>query len=136
MKKIFLIVFSLIILSSCGSQKQVTEKLSEHIELMDNEKLLLAARANYQAKLFAQPGRLFLTNQRVYFRTSKWATKKFEFSLQFSDIAEVKKTGYNLKLGLGASLNSFKIILKDDTKRIFVTGRKKSWISGVTKLIK
>jgi len=136
MKKIFLIVFSLIILSSCGSQKQVTEKLSKHIELMDNEKLLLAARANYQAKLFAQPGRLFLTNQRVYFRTSKLATKKFEFSLQFSDIAEVKKTGYNFKLGLGASLNSFKIILNDDTKRIFVTGRKKSWISGVTKLIK
>ena len=129
-------MFSLIILSSCGSQKQVTEKLSKHIELMDNEKLLLAARANYQAKLFAQPGRLFLTNQRVYFRTSKLATKKFEFSLQFSDIAEVKKTGYNFKLGLGASLNSFKIILNDDTKRIFVTGRKKSWISGVTKLIK
>jgi hypothetical protein len=135
MKNLFLITFSLILLFSCGSQQQVTEKLSKHIELMDNEKLLLAAKANYQAKLFAQPGRLFLTNQRVYFRTSKLATKKFEFSLQFNDMAEVKKAGYNFKLGT-ASINAFKIILKDDTKKIFVTGKKKSWISGINKFIK
>ena len=102
---------------------------------MDNEKLLLAARANYQSKIFAQPGRLFLTNKRVYFKTSKLATKKLEFSLQFNDMAEVKKLGYNFKLG-AASVNAFKIILKDDTKKIFVTSKKKSWISGINKFLK
>jgi len=134
MKKI-LFVFALTILYSCGTQKGTAEKFSNNIELRQDEEILLSARANYQAKLFAQPGRLFLTNQRMYFRTSKLATKKFEFSLLFSDMNEVRKTGYNFKLGLGASLNSFTIILKDDTKKIFVTGKRKEWISEINKSI-
>ena len=45
-----------------------------------------------------------------YSKTSKLATKKFEFSLQFNDMAEVKKTGYNFTLGT-ASINAFKIMI-------------------------
>jgi hypothetical protein len=135
MKKIFLILFSIILLSSCGSQKKITEKHSKHIELMDNEEILLAARASYAAKIFAQPGRLFLTNQRVYFRTSKLASKKFEFSFQFNDISEVKKSGFNFTLGAVASVKAFKIILKDDTKKVFSINKKKSWITGINKFI-
>ena len=94
----------------------------------------MAARANYLGKLFAQPGRLFLTDKRIYFKTSKLATKKQDFSVEFSNVSGVKKVGYNLKLGT-ASINAFKLNLKDDTKKIFVTRKKKRWISEINKLL-
>ena len=49
-------------------------------------------------------------------------------------LPRVKKAGYNLKLGT-ASINAFKLNLKDDTKRIFVTPKKKRWISEINKLL-
>jgi len=134
MNKILVVLFASIMLFSCANQKAITQKHADHIELMENEELLMAARAQYLGKFFTQPGRLFLTNKRIYFRTSKLATKKQDFSIEFSDISEVKKVGYNLKLGT-ASINAFKLNFKNDTKKIFVTGKKKRWISEINKLV-
>ena len=134
MNKILVVLFASMMLFSCANQKAITQKHADHIDLMENEELLMAVRAQYLGKLFTQPGRLFLTNKRIYFRTSKLATKKQDFSVYFNDVSEVKKAGYNLKLGT-ASINAFKLNLKDDTKIIFVTPKKKRWISEINKLL-
>ena len=61
------------------------------IKLNDGEKIILKKRGNYLAKVFSQPGKAYVTNERFYFITTKLATKEFEHSMPISNIKSVSK---------------------------------------------
>jgi len=104
------------------------------IKLNDGEKIILEKRGNYLAKVFSQPGKAYVTNERFYFITTKLATKKFEHSIPVSNIKSVSKTKYNLKLGI-ASANAITLTLKNGEEMIFVVPKRKKWIAVINKLI-
>lgn len=54
MNKILVVLFASIMLFSCTNQKAITQKHADHIELMENEELLMSARAQYLGKLHNQ----------------------------------------------------------------------------------
>ena len=104
------------------------------IKLNDGEKIILDKRGSYLAKVFSQPGKVYVTNERFYFITTKLATKKFEHSIPISNIKSVSKTKYNLKLGVG-SANAITLTLKNGQEMIFVVPKRKKWIAAINKLI-
>ena len=104
------------------------------IKLNDGEKIILDKRGSYLANVFSQPGKVYVTNKRFYFITTKLATKKFEHSIPISNIKSVSKRKYNLKLGVG-SANAITLTLKNGQEMIFVVPKRKKWIAAINKLI-
>ena len=98
-------------------------------------KIIKKGRANYQANVFQQPGRAYVTNQRFYFVTSKLATKRHVLSFELQEIKSIEKGGASFKGGLAAAINSIKIFLNNGDKHIFQVGKRKKWIKEVNDLI-
>jgi len=106
------------------------------IELREGEEIIKKGRANYQAKLFNQPGRAYITNQRFYFVTSKLATKRKVLSFELDEIKSIDKGKVSLKGGLAAAINTIKIVLNNEDKYVFTVSGRKKWIKEMTPLLK
>ena len=109
------------------------------IELRADEEFLMQDNFSQAlGKVFLQPGKSYLTNQRFYFTTRKkaLATKHFNKSFEYDEILKIKKVIYNLKLGIN-SIDAYKIILKNGEKHVFTVseiGLRRKWISKIEQL--
>ena len=101
------------------------------IELLDGENIVMECRGSYVGDFFAQPGRVYLTDQRMYFITTKLATKRYEHSILLGDIESVVKTSLNVKLGAIGSASAITVKLKSGPKLIFQVKKRKVWIPAI-----
>ena len=105
------------------------------IELRKDEKIIKEGKASFQAKLFNQPGRAYITNQRFYFVPSKLTNKRKVLSFEINEIKSVNKGGASFKGGLAAAMNTIKMTLNNEKKYIFIVNRRKKWIEEMTPLL-
>ncbi len=98
------------------------------IELREGESILFETGANHFRGAEAVGGKLYLTNQRVVFKSHSFNFHNEAFSLELHDLEQV-----NLHKTLGMLPNGLTISLKDNRKEKFVVQQPKEWIRMFSK---
>ncbi len=98
------------------------------IELREGESILFETGANHFRGAEAVGGKLYLTNQRVVFKSHSFNFHNEAFSLELHDLEQV-----NLHKTLGMLPNGLTITLKDNRKEKFVVQQPKEWIRMFSK---
>jgi hypothetical protein len=96
------------------------------LELRDNESIVKKKSANHLVGNEFVGGKLYLTNQRVVFKSHRLNINNHQISFELTKIQGAVKS----KL-----LNGMIIILKDGEKKPFVVWGRKKWINEINNLI-
>ena len=98
-----------------------------HIQLNPGEEVIYVRRANYHSGTSpTHPGRLYLTNQRVYFITTAMAFQKFEFDWSLEEIDSVYPNCVASRTSTTAK--RLCVVLKSGMQTQFVAWHSKTWL--------
>lgn len=97
-----------------------------HIELQNNENILKEGLANHKVKYESVGGKLFLTTQRLVFKTHKVNMQKHIFELELNKIKDCNK--YKT---LGIISNGLIINTNNNEKERFVVNKPNDWIKVI-----
>ena len=101
-------------------------KNNKDIELRKNESIIKKKAANHLVGNEFVGGKLYLTNQRVVFKSHKLNFNNHQISFELNDIQNVVKSQL---------FNGMIIILKNGKEAPFVIWKRKKWINEITNLI-
>ena len=136
MKKILLIILCaplMLLLNSCGTQKESTKEHSNNIQLIANEKIIKSGPANFQKGIEQVGGKLYLTNDRIIFESHKLNFQSGTTQIKLEDISSVKKSWTKFLGFIPLTPNSIKISTKEAEKFRFVLYGRSKWISAINK---
>ena len=95
------------------------------LELRDNESIVKKKSANYLVGNVFVGGKLYLTNERVIFKSRRLKINNNQISFELTEIKSVVKS----KL-----FNGMIIILKNGEEKPFVVWGREKWINEITNL--
>ncbi len=101
------------------------------IELQEDEKILKEGAANHKVKFEAVGGKLFLTNERLVFKSHKMNIQNHLFALPLSEIKDQGKFKT-----LGIVLNGLNITTVKNVTERFVVYKPNEWITELEKIKK
>jgi len=102
-----------------------------NLNLNENETIVKQGYANHFKGIESVGGKMFLTNQRLYFKSHSFNIQVHDLSIS---ILEIRSLGKRNTFGIFP--NGLFIELKNGKKEIFVVYRRKKWISEIEKLIR
>lgn len=97
-----------------------------NIELRNNENLIKQGAANHWQGWEAVGGRLFLTDQRLVFKSHSFNVQRHETSIELEDVAFAKPRNNFLLVPNGMS-----IFLRNGHEERFVIWGRKDWINKI-----
>jgi len=97
-----------------------------NIELRNNETLIKQGAANHWQGWEAVGGRLFLTDQRLVFKSHSFNVQRHETSIELEEVAFVKPRNNFLLVPNGMS-----IFLRKGQEERFVIWSRKDWINKI-----
>lgn len=100
---------------------------STKIEIAKDETILFETGANHFKGAEAVGGKLYLTNQRLVFKSHKFNIQKHELSIGLSDIAKVDR--YKT---LGLVNNGLMVMTSENTTEKFVVQQIEEWVSQLS----
>jgi len=100
-----------------------------YLELKPNEVVIKAGDSNHLEAEDKVDGKLVLTNQRIYFVTSKDSKLNFDHEIEYNNIREVMV--FNTRKIFPNGLN---IITKDGTELKFVVKKRNNWCEVINKM--
>lgn len=104
-------------------------------ELLNSEKVIRSSGGGPIKFLTgAKGGRLFLTNERLFHEPN--IGKKKTFSIEVSDIADVKKARFSMLLMIIPIFKCIKVFLKDGSHTKLNVSDKDGWIVAIKEAIK
>ncbi len=98
------------------------------MELRDGEVIIKEQDANHFVSIEAVGGKLFLTNQRLYFKSHILNIQGHELTMELGDIENVEKRNTLLIVPNGISVK-----LKGGKEENFVVMGRDSWIEEISK---
>lgn len=101
------------------------------IQLQENESIIKEGAANHFKDIESVGGRLFLTNQRLYFNSHSLNVQIHELSIPYSEIRSVGKRNT-----LFIVPNGMYIELQNGKNEKFVLWGRAKWIQEIEQLIK
>ena len=133
MKKLLFILSAplILILNSCGTQKDLTKEHSNNFQLTANEKIIKSGAANFQKGIEQVGGKLYLTNDRIIFESHKFNFQNGATQIKLEDISSVKKSWTKFLGFIPLIPNSIKISTKEGKKFRFVLYGRNKWISAI-----
>ena len=136
-KTLTIILFITVILSlnSCGTQKKSSKENSYNIELMENEKIIKKGSANIQRGIEQVGGKLYLTNERIIFKSHKFNFQSGNTEIKLENISSVIKSWTKFLGFIPLVPNSIKLSTKEGSKFRFVINGRSKWISAINKEI-
>ena len=136
-KTLTIILFITVILSlnSCGTQKKSSKENSYNIELMENEKIIKKGSANIQRGIEQVGGKLYLTNERIIFKSHKFNFQSGNTEIKLENISSVNKSWTKFLGFIPLVPNSIKLSTKEGSKFRFVINGRSKWISAINKEI-
>ena len=99
------------------------------MKLNDDEILIKKGSANHLVQFEGVGGRLFLTNQRLFFKSHSFNIQTHEESILLDDIISIE-TEHR-----GLFFRMFSILLKNGSVERFVVRDRKTWASEIEKAI-
>ena len=136
MKKLLSIILCvplMLLLNSCGTQKESTKEHSNNFQLTANEKIIKSGAANFQKGIEQVGGKLYLTNYRIVFESHKLNFQSGTTQIKLEDISSVKKSWTKFLGFIPLTPNSIKISTIEVGKFRFVLYGRSKWISAITK---
>lgn len=100
-----------------------------HIQLKNNEEVVRQGMANHFEAHIRMTGKLFATNQRLYFVTHKLNFRNYDLSIPLENITAVQ-----LKNNLGLFSHGFMVQLKNGQAHHFVAWKRKEWKALIEEL--
>ena len=97
-----------------------------NIELRNNESIIKQGSANHWQGWEAAGGRLFLTDQRLVFKSHRFNVQRHEISIELGEVAFVKARNNFLLVPNGMS-----IFLRNGHEERFVIWGRKDWINKI-----
>jgi len=97
-----------------------------NIELRNSESLIKQGSANHWQGWEAVGGRLFLTDQRLVFKSHKVNVQKHEISMELEEVVSIKQRNNFLLVPNGIS-----IFLQNGHEEQFVVWSRKDWINKI-----
>ena len=97
-----------------------------NLELGNSENLVKQGSANHWQGWEAVGGRLFLTDQRLVFKSHRFNLQKHQTSIGLEEIAFIKPSNIFLVVPNGMS-----VFLKNGNKEEFVVWNRKDWIDKI-----
>ena len=105
-------------------------KLQVRFEMLPDESILFESGANHFVGAEAVGGKLFLTNQRLVFKSHSWNFQNHQFVIRSSDLQ-----GYNRFKPLGVANNGLEMLLAAGTSEKFVVEDLERWVKHLDELI-
>ena len=99
------------------------------MKLKDNEIIIRESRANHLKPLEGVGGKLFLTNQRLFFKSHFFNIQTHEESIPLDDIVSIEAKHSDFISG------KMTIILKKGSEEKFYVPKRKKWIKDIEKAI-
>ena len=99
------------------------------MKLNSDEIILRKSRANHLKPFEGVGGRLFLTNQRLFFKSHFFNVQTHEESIPLQEIVSIKAKGSDFISG------KMKIFLKNGSVEKFHVPKRKKWVNDIGKAI-
>ncbi len=101
-----------------------------HIELHKGEKILKKGHANYYENHLLNTGRLYLTNERIYFSSHPLNFKKVGITMPLQEV-----TGVELRNNYKVFSHGFYIVMHNGTKHHFAVWQRRRWKKIINEVI-
>ena len=98
-----------------------------NIQLAENETIIKEGPANHFVGMESVGGKLYLTNQRLFFKSHALNVQVHEASYRLDEIVSMKPRNT-----LGIIPNGMGVLLKSGQEERFVVYRRQDWMAKVT----
>ena len=102
---------------------------------MENEKIIKKGSANIQRGIEQVGGKLYLTNERIIFKSHKFNFQSGNTEIKLENISSVNKSWTKFLGFIPLVPNSIKLSTKEGSKFRFVINGRSKWISAINKEI-